>query len=45
MFVTAIVEQIFNACKEENGEGEKDSYAVGLFYQDLTGVPFASPRR
>jgi 3-hydroxyisobutyrate dehydrogenase-like beta-hydroxyacid dehydrogenase len=43
LFVTAIVEQIFNACKEEHGE--KDSCAVGLFYQNLTGVSFASPKK
>ncbi len=43
LFVTAIVEQIFNACKEEHGE--KDSCAVGLFYQNLTGVSFESPKK
>ena len=43
LFVTAIVEQLFNACKEEHGE--KDSCAVGLFYQNLTGVSFASPKK
>jgi 3-hydroxyisobutyrate dehydrogenase-like beta-hydroxyacid dehydrogenase len=43
LFVTAIVEQIFNACKEEHGE--KDSCAVGLFYQHLTGVSFESPKK
>lgn len=43
LFVTGIVEQIFSACKEEHGE--KDSCAVGLFYQNLTGVSFESPKK
>jgi 2-hydroxy-3-oxopropionate reductase len=43
LFVTGIVEQIFNACKKEHGD--KDSCAVGLFYQNLTGVSFESPKK
>jgi 2-hydroxy-3-oxopropionate reductase len=43
LFVTGIVEQIFNACNKEHGD--KDSCAVGLFYQNLTGVSFESPKK
>ncbi len=43
LFVTGIVEQLFNACKEEHGE--KDSCAVALFYQQLTGVSLESPKK
>lgn len=43
LFVTGIVEQIFSACKQEHGD--KDSCAVGLFYQNLTGVSFESPKK
>jgi 3-hydroxyisobutyrate dehydrogenase-like beta-hydroxyacid dehydrogenase len=43
LFVTGIVEQIFSACKEEHGD--KDSCAVGLFYQNLTGVSFESTKK
>ena len=42
LFVTGIVEQIFSACKAEHGD--KDCCAVGLFYQNLTGVSFESPK-
>ena len=43
LFLTGIVEQLFSVCKEEHGE--KDSCAVGLFYQKLTGVSFESPKK
>ncbi len=42
LFVTGIVEQIFSACKAEHGD--KDCCAIGLFYQNLTGVSFESPK-
>jgi 2-hydroxy-3-oxopropionate reductase len=43
LFVSGIVEQLFSACKAQHGE--KDSCAVGLLYQDLTGVSFESPQK
>ena len=40
--VTSIVEQVFELCRKEHGE--KDSCAVGLFYQKEAGVSFTSEK-
>jgi 2-hydroxy-3-oxopropionate reductase len=40
--VTSIVEQVFELCRKEHGE--KDSCAVGLFYQKQADVSFTSEK-
>jgi 2-hydroxy-3-oxopropionate reductase len=41
--ISAVAKKLFNACKEDHGD--KDSCAVGLLYQHLTGVSFESPKK